>query len=272
MAWVNEGWRDSNRAWWDEAAPLHATSNFYDLKEFVTGRDDIRPFEHDELGSVAGLTLCHLQCHIGTDTLSWARHGASVVGLDFSQPAIDVAQQLAEDCGLSAEFVCADVYDAPAALGHDRFDIVYTGIGALNWLPDINRWAATVAMLLRPGGFLYLVEIHPIIAGLDPEGERIVEDTINAGYQAWNDPEQTGTYAAPQASMKHTETYERHYAISEVVTALLQAGLQLELLGEHEVTNEPLGWLQRGSDGLYRVKAGSPRYPLSYSVKARKPS
>src|ERR1700677_4501018 len=122
--------RAANQARWDEAAPLHAASQLYDLTGSRAGRDDILPFELIELGSVVGLDLVHLQCHLGTDTLSWARHGAHVVGLDFSAAAIDAATQLAIDCAIDAEFVCSDVYDAANALDGRSFDIVYTGIGA----------------------------------------------------------------------------------------------------------------------------------------------
>src|ERR1700722_1238167 len=118
--------RAANRARWDEAVPFHAESLLYDLSGFRAGRDDIRPFELVELGAVDGLDLVHLQCHLGTDTLSWARHGANVVGVDFSPAAVEVAAQLATDCGLAAEFVCADLYDAPEALGGRTFDVVYT--------------------------------------------------------------------------------------------------------------------------------------------------
>jgi SAM-dependent methyltransferase len=146
--------RAANRARWEEAVPHHVASDLYDLAGFRAGRDDLRPFELIELGAVAGHDLVHLQCHLGTDTLSWARHGANVVGVDFAPAAVEAAAQLANDCGLPAEFVCADVYDAPAALDGRTFDVVYTGIGALGWLPDIAGWAQVVARLLRPGGVL----------------------------------------------------------------------------------------------------------------------
>ena len=151
--WGTEG-RAANLARWDEAAPLpDAASELYDLEGFRTGRNDIRPFEHIELGRVAGLDLVHLQRHLGTDTLSWARRGARVVGLDFSPAAIEVATQLAIDCEIEAEFVCSDVYDARYALAGRAFDIVYTGIGALGWLLDLDERALVVDGLLRPVAF-----------------------------------------------------------------------------------------------------------------------
>ena len=260
--------RAANLAWWDEAAPLHAASAHYDLAGFRAGRDDLRPFEPEEVGPVAGRDLVHLQCHLGTDTLSWARHGARVVGLDFSPAAIAIATALAADCGLDAEFVCADVFDAPAALGGRRFDVVYTGIGAINWHPDLSAWARVVAELLRPGGVLYLLEIHPVVFGVIGDGRTIVNDIIEAPYMA---VDEQGTYAVPDAQLANTVTVDRAHALSEVVGAVLGAGLVLELLGEQTFTNAPWPWLVQGDDRYYRLPEGWPRYPLTYSLRARLP-
>lgn len=261
--------REANRAHWDEAVPHHVRSEFYDLDGFRAGRDDIRPFEIEEVGPVDGLDLLHLQCHIGTDTLSWARRGARVVGLDFSAPAVGAARQLTVDCGLDAEFVCADVYDALDALGGRTFDVVYTGIGALGWLADIDRWARVAAGLVRPGGFLYLVEIHPIVIGVVDDGRTISQDIFEAVYESWDEP--GGTYAAPEAAMVNTVTYERAHALSDVVSSLLDAGLVLELFHEQSYTNAPRPWCFRGEDGFYRLPEGWPKFPLTYSIRARRP-
>jgi SAM-dependent methyltransferase len=157
-----EDWLELNRSNWDARVPVHTASRFYDLPGFVAGRDELRPFELEEVGDVTGRQLLHLQCHLGLDTLSWARHGAAVTGLDFSGPALATARELAERIGArDARFVESDVYRAPEALDGRTFDIVYTGLGALCWLPDIDRWARTAASLVAPGGFLYLAEFHP---------------------------------------------------------------------------------------------------------------
>jgi SAM-dependent methyltransferase len=261
--------RAANLLRWDESVPLHEASDLYDLAGFREGRDDIRPFELAELGDVQGSDLLHLQCHLGTDTLSWARHGARVVGLDFSPAAIAAATRLAADCGLEAEFVCADVYDARDALHRRKFDIVYTGIGALGWLPDIGTWAQVAADLLRPGGVLYLVEIHPIVMGVVNDGRTIDQDIFEAAYIKWN--EKAGTYAAPDATFVNTATFERVHALSEVVTALLDVGLHLELFQEQSYTNAPWPWAVKGDDGFYRLPETWPRYPLTYSLRARHP-
>ena len=194
----------ANQARWDESVPWHAESDLYDLAGFRAGRDDIRPFEHEEIGDVQGQELLHLQCHLGTDTLSWARHGARVAGLDFSPNAIEVATALAADCAIDARFWCADVYDAADAVDGRRFDIVSTGIGALGWLPDLSTWAREVASLLRPGGVLYLVEIHPIVIGLLGDGLTMTNDILDAAYIEWD--EKGGTYAAPDAIFENSTT------------------------------------------------------------------
>ena len=257
----------ANLAWWQEAAPLHAGSEFYDLEGLRSGRDVMRPHEVAEIGEVSGRDLVHLQCHIGTDTLSWARRGARTVGLDFSSNSIAVAGQLAAECGVDIEFVCADVYDAPEALGPRRFDTVYTGIGALNWLADLSGWARVVARLLRPGGTLYLSEIHPVVLGLSEDGRTLARDILHAGYQVNTTP--GGTYAVPDAEMANRVTFERVHGIGEVLTAVLGAGLSVEHFGEQHYTNAPWPWTVRGDDGFYRLPDGWPRYPLTYSLRAR---
>jgi SAM-dependent methyltransferase len=262
--------RTANLARWDEVVPQHIASELYDLAGFRAGRDDIRPFELDELGSVAHLDLVHLQCHLGTDTLSWARHGAHVVGLDFSPAAIAAARQLAADCRIDAEFVCADVYDAGEALAGRSFDVVYTGIGALGWLPDMEEWARVVNDLLRPGGALYLVEIHPIVLGVLGDGRTLHQDIFEAQYVRWD--EKGGTYAAPDAEFINTTTFERVHSLSDVTSAILSAGLSVELFHEQSYTNAPWPWTVKGDDGFYRLPPDWPKYPLTFSLLARKRS
>jgi SAM-dependent methyltransferase len=261
-------WRITNRAMWDERAPVHAASAFYDLAAVADGRDDLRPWEDTELGPVAGLDLIHLQCHIGTDTVAWARRGARVVGLDFSPAALAVAAELSERCQVSVEWIEADVYDAVSAAGGRCFDVVYTGIGALGWLPDLPRWATVVRDLLRPGGRLYLVEVHPMWIALIDDGETIGEDAVQAEFCLWDDGRQ-GSYAAPEAVFENTASYERLYSISDVLSALLSSGLNLEFFHEFDVTPAPTPWLERGSDRLYHFPPGHHRFPLVYSLRAR---
>jgi SAM-dependent methyltransferase len=191
-----------------------------------------------------------------------------VVGLDFSSNAVDAATRLARDCQLDAEFVCADVDEAPRALAGRRFDVVYTGVGALNWLPDLARWAAVVNELLRPGGVLYVAEIHPMVLGMGDDGRQLVRDVVHGDFASSDQP--GGTYAVPDAQLVSEVTYERVWSVGEVFTAVRHAGLDVELLCEHSYTNAPWPWAVRGDDGFFRLPVGWPKYPLAYTLRARK--
>ncbi|MFF2007452.1 class I SAM-dependent methyltransferase [Streptomyces sp. NPDC058195] len=264
-------WHEANRAHWDERVPIHAGSEFYDLASFRAGKEALRDFELAEVGDVTGRSLLHLQCHIGVDTLSWARHGAAqVVGLDFSEPAVETARSLARELGFSqdrAAFVAADVHDAAQAVPDSSYDIVYTGIGALNWLPDIGRWAETAASLVAPGGFLYLAEFHPMTDSLDDEtGTKVAYDYFSR--DAWVD-ETPGTYADFDAPTVHNRSVEWTHPIGEVVSALAATGLRIEFLHEHDASLfARFPTLERQDDGFYRFPADRPRIPLMYSIKA----
>jgi SAM-dependent methyltransferase len=261
-------WRELNRANWDDRVPVHVASEFYDLDGFRAGAGSLRPFEAAEAGDVTGKRLVHLQCHVGLDTLSWARRGALVTGLDFSAPAIEAARSLAADLGIDASFVAADVYDAVTALGGRRFDVVYTGIGALVWLPDIYRWAQVVAELLAPGGFLYLVEGHPIAQVMDDaQGAAVVRDYFDDQPRVEDYP-YTYTDGPPLA---HTRSVEFQHQLGQVVTALVDAGLRIDFLNEHDFdVFRRFESLERQGD-LYRFPPGRPRVPLMFSLRATRP-
>src|ERR1700733_627559 len=189
-------WSEVNRRMWDECVPIHVASEFYDVAGFKAGRPQVEPFEVDELGALGGLRLAHLQCHFGLDTLDLVRMHPTLeaVGLDFSAPAIEAARQLAGDIGVAdrARFVHADVHAAADTLGAGAFDVVYTGKGALCWLPDLRPWAEQCAQLLRPKGWLYVCEFHPIGQCLDQD-----QPLVSGNYfdQDPVEDETVGTYA-----------------------------------------------------------------------------
>jgi SAM-dependent methyltransferase len=259
-------WRELNLAMWDERVPIHLASEFYDLAGFKRGASSLQPFEANELGDVTGKELVHLQCHIALDTLSWARRGARVTGLDFSPRAVAAAQALASELGIAARFVCADVYDAPAALGQ-RYDVVYTGIGALLWLPDIERWAAAVAALLRPGGTFYIVEVHPFV-------DVFADATFDVTNDYFHDPagklsEVTGSYADAAAPTAHNRSVEFRHPLGDVISALAGQGLVIEQLREWDHTAYARWpFLERKTTVEYHMPAGKPRLPLLYSLRA----
>jgi SAM-dependent methyltransferase len=264
-----EEWLETNRANWDERVPIHVAGEFYDVEGFRAGHERLRPFEIAEVGDVAGKDLVHLQCHFGIDTLSWARRGARVVGLDFSGPAVEAARGLAAELGLDATFVESDVYDAVGSLGGRTFDVVYTGLGALNWLPDIGRWAGVVADLLRPGGFLYLAEFHPFSRVFGDEDLTVTYDYFQDAPEVWDEP---GTYADLGAETVNNRTYEWLHTLGDVLNAVVDAGLTLESLHEHDYTLFPQWpFLKKSGFDTYRLPEGTPSLPLMYSLRARKP-
>jgi len=262
------GWAAVNRANWDQRVPMHVASGFYDVPGFLAGDSSLRPFEAAELGPVAGRRLLHLQCHLGLDTLSWARRGASVTGLDFSVPAIEQARRLAAEVGAAdARFVAADVYEAVDALRGERFDIVYTGVGALCWLPDLTRWARVVADLLAPGGTLYLVEFHPVTDMFgDDDARTVVTDYFRTDPDVY---EIAGSYTGPAEPSDHDTAINWQHPLGDVVTAVAAAGLRIEFLHEHDLTMfRRYRELEEGEDQLFRLPEGHPRIPLSYSLRA----
>ena len=260
---------EANRSNWDEKVAVHAASDFYGVDRFLAGESTLLDLDRDSLGPVAGMSLLHLQCHFGLDTLSWAREGASVTGLDFSPEAIAKARELAVETGIKARFVEADVYDAPSLIA-DRFDIVYVNVGALTWLPDVPAWARVCAEMLRPGGRLYVHDVHPMLFTLDDE--RADELVVRYPYFEQAVPlrfDDGVDYASHGASFEHTTTYQWSHSLGEIVTALINAGLTLEYLREHDWTvYQPLPGMVETSAGIWRLPDAS--VPLAFSLRARK--
>ncbi len=182
--------RQANRTLWNNWTALHAKSSYYDVEGFKAGKSTLTSIEVDEVDAVAGKSLLHLQCHFGLDTLSWARRGAMVTGVDFCERAIELARSLAQELELPARFAHSDVYDLPTVL-HDEFDIVFTSYGVLYWLPDLRGWADVVARFLKPGGTFFIVEHHPFasVFDLDADGDlRAVHP-----YLGGSEPQQVGS-------------------------------------------------------------------------------
>jgi SAM-dependent methyltransferase len=226
-----------NRARWDELADLHRRSPFYGIDKFRAGDSlGLSPIEAAEIGDVAGKRLVHLQCHIGLDTLYLARRGARATGLDFSPRAIAAARDFARESGLPTRFVEGNLYDA-LDLIPERFDVVYVTWGAICWLPDIARWAAIVATLLVPGGFLYLADGHPAAQMLE-------QDRADGPIESRYDYHTTGdalvfhqpvSYSGDADPMRNTEEHNWIHPLGAIINGLLSAGLALEFLHEHEV-------------------------------------
>jgi SAM-dependent methyltransferase len=270
-----------NRSYWDERAPAHAASPDYAVARFADDPrflSDVVRYDLPRLGDIAGLDLVHLQCHIGTDTVSLGRLGARVTGVDLSAPALEEARRLAVAAGVEASFVQAELYSAPQALGGARFDMVYTGIGALCWLPDIHRWAQVVGELLRPGGKLHVREGHPVLwslADVTPDEPRLIIDHPyfeTAEGEVWDDGEVGVTYVQTDQEFQTTVTHEWNHGLGEIVTALLDAGMELTRLEEHDSVpwEARLGQMSRLDGGEWRLSDRPERLPHSYTLQARR--
>lgn len=261
----------ANRRLWDARTPVHLRSGYYDVAGFREGRNSLHDLEREEVGDVAGRTLLHLQCHFGLDTLSWARLGARATGVDFSPVAVAEARRLAAESGVEARFVESEVYALPDVLD-ETFDVVFTSYGALCWLPDIARWARVASSFVRPGGFLYVAEMHPAAMTLSDEpGIR----QLRIGYPYWSGSqpmrfEEEGTYADYDAPIKLPE-YVWNHGLGDIVTGLVDAGLVLEFLHEHDRTvYQQLPFMKRGVDGWWRLPPTMPALPLLFSLRARR--
>jgi len=268
----------ANRRRWDEMAALHLRGGFYDVDAFREGANTISALERAELGDVAGKSLVHLQCHFGLDTLSWARLGATVTGVDYSAVAIDAARALSAETGVPGRFVRSDVTRAHEALGGETFDVVYTAWGVLGWLPDLPAWAWAVGALLKPGGTFYIAEIHPVVWLFDPEvapsnDACTVQTGDYFGYGRTLDLDGSTSYGAPGARLVNHREYSWLYELGQVITLLLDQGLRLEFVREHPFTCNAVlpGMVQReGVEGWW-LPEGRPNLPLSFSIRARKP-
>ena len=275
--------RAANLKLWNAWSRIHEHAPGYNTAGFLSGETSLKPVELEELGPFVheGTTLLHLQCHFGLDTLSWARQGADVVGLDLSDAAIALARRLAGEAGLSAraEFICSDLYGADAHLGDHQFDVVFVNWGAIEWLPDLERWAAIVAGHLRPGGTFYMAEIHPFAQTLDDDA---AEGELRVRYRYFPAPDEpdvdaiNGSYADPHADTTGLVAYCWSHSFAEILGALTGAGLRLEQFHEFPFAPAPLWDWTLEEDRLYWLPDGMggrrKDQPLTYTLRATKPT
>ncbi|BDH13774.1 class I SAM-dependent methyltransferase [Streptomyces hygroscopicus] len=266
----------ANQANWDARTPVHVASEFYGLDGSRTAEHWFAPFEWTDLGDLAGRDVLHLQCHLGTETAAFAERGAAhTVGLDFSAAAVAEARRLAEEAGRNVEFIRSDVHRAVEALDGRRFDVIYTGKGALCYLPDLATWAGIVSSLLRPGGTFYLVEFHPLLDALGPTPRpdrqelRLHHDYLGGRGPLRSDTPSTYTDGPPVQGA--TTSYEWRHGLGEVISAVVGAGLTVQLVRETEL----LPWkrfdaMVPSENGWWRLPPTEPIVPLLYALRAVK--
>lgn len=266
-----------NRTHWDEVTDVHMGSDFYDVESFKAGENRLHGIELGELGGeVNGKTMLHLQCHFGLDTMGWARLGATVTGIDFSERAIDAARAISSELNIPATFIVSDLYELPSKLD-GQFDIVFTSYGAIYWLPDIHRWGEIAASYLKPGGTFYIVEFHPVGFMFDTDmgqDASMSDFVLKYPYFHEDDPivDDSADYADPNAPVKNTRTYSWSHSLSDIANALIGGGLQLEYIHEFPFsTIKQFNFLEQHDDGYWYPPAGKHDMPMIFSMKARKP-
>ncbi len=263
---------EANRDNWNDRAGIHARSRTYDLEAFRADPEHLSGvvrFDAETLGDLSGLKVVHLQCHIGTDTLSLARLGAEVTGVDLSDHSIEVARELFESTGTPGRFVSANVYDALEAVGGD-FDLVYTGVGSLCWLPNIERWGGVVASLLRPGGRLHIRDAHPMANSVDDsQTERL---TLRFPYfevaepLVWDEP---FTYTDGEDELVATRSYEWNHGVGEIVMSLIDRGMRIDFLREHrEIDWQPFERMVQAGNKWVLPDDQRDLLPLMFSLGA----
>lgn len=258
---------NTNQELWNNWIPMHAKSDFYDIDGFKKGKTSLRKIELAELTDVKDKTMLHLQCSFGLDSLSWARKGANVTGVDFSPTGIKLANELSEELHIPAEFICANIYDLLNVLNKE-YDIVYTSYGVLGWLDDLNKWAKVVTHFLKKGGCFYIVEFHPFINMFKENWSKISNFYFHHRQPTLYN--QQGSYIDRTIDFNHP-SYIWPYTISEVLTALSNAGLTLEFF--HEFPYSPYDCfpsLKEVNEGEYVSKEGPFEVPMTFSLRARK--
>ena len=263
-----ENYIEINRESWNNRTDAHLTSEFYDVDGFLKGRNSLNSIELGLLGNVKGKKILHLQCHFGQDSLSLARMGASVVGVDLSDKAISAGKDLADKMNVDAQFICCDLYDLPMHL-EDQFDIVFTSYGTIGWLPDLNKWANLISHYLKLGGHFVFAEFHPVVWMFDDDFKFVKYNYAQAGPIAENEE---GTYADKSADIQQNYVSWNH-GLSEVVTALLAKKISIQKFQEfdyspyncfdHTIEFEP---------GKYRINHLENKIPMVYALLGEKES
>lgn len=261
-----------NLARWNEATPIHARSKDYDLESFMKGRNSLHKIELEELKNVKGKTLLHLQCQFGMDTLSWARLGATrVVGVDFSDVAINLANSINKELALPAEFICANIYDLPDVLD-EEFDIIFTSYGVLTWLPDLKKWAEIVARYLKKGGIFFIAEFHPFTWIFDDENK--TELVYRYPYFYGKEPlyyTSEFTYTDQDAEIKNVDSYNWQHTFGDILTALINERLTILSVKEYPFTFFPqYPFMDEFEKGVWKFEDDKYNIPLIFSVKAVK--
>lgn len=261
-----ESFVEINRNAWNLRTNIHLTSSFYNQEEFLKGKNSLNSIELDLLGDVKGKKILHLQCHFGQDSISLARMGAKVIGIDLSDKAIETAKHTAQSLGVDAEFICCNIYDLLQFLD-DQFDIVFTSYGVIGWLPDLDKWAGIVSRYLKPSGTFIFVEFHPLVWTFDTDFQKIaynyfnVETIVETETGSYTDGDKTVTY----------ETMSWNHNTGEVLNSLIGSGI--EICSFNEYNYSPYNCFKHTvefEEGKFRIEHIGDRMPMVFSLVGKK--
>jgi len=259
-------YKEINRQSWNNKVDAHIDSEFYDMNGFLSGKSSLNSIELELLGDIKDKRILHLQCHFGQDTISLAREGAKVTGIDLSDKAIQRANEIAKKCEVNANFICCDIFDLPNHL-NEQFDIVFTSYGTIGWLPDLDKWATIVSRYLKPNGRFVFVEFHPVVWMFDDDFDKIGYNYFNSGAIVENEE---GTYADREAEINQDYIVWNH-SMSEIVNSLLNNGLRIDCLDEYDYSpydcfNKTIEFEPK----KYRIKHLGNKIPMVFAIKATK--
>lgn len=261
-----EDYREVNKNSWNEKTKYHVKSEFYDVQGFLSGQSSLNSIELELLGDIRDKSVLHLQCHFGQDSISLARMGATVTGVDISNEAIDQANELALKVGEKVDFICCDVYDLPNHL-NKQFDIVYTSYGVIGWLPDLDKWAQLIDRFLKPGGNFILVEFHPVVWIFDDDFKHVKYSYFKTDAIVETE---TGTYADTNAPLE-LKTITWNHSLSEVFNSLLSQNLSVNTFNEYNYS--PYNCFNHTSEpqpGRFNIEHMDQKLPMVYAVVASK--
>lgn len=255
-----------NKKTWNNKTEVHVNSAFYDNESFLNGKSTLKDIELKLLGDITGKKILHLQCHFGQDTLSFSRMGGRATGVDLSDKAIEKAKEFNEQLGLNASFICCDLYDLPNH-SNEKFDIVFTSYGTIGWLPDLNKWANTVAHFLKPGGRFVFVEFHPMVWMFDNDFKEVYYSYFNTEAII---EEITGTYADKDAPIE-TNSVTWNHPTSEVLNALISNKLEINSFDEYDYSPyNCFNQTEEFEEGKFRIKHLQNKIPMVFALTATK--
>ncbi len=262
-----QNYYEANRRLWDKLASVHVKSDFYDQSSFLAGKSSLKEIELTELGDVSGKSMLHLQCHFGQDSISWAKKGAHVVAVDFSEGAISIAKDINEKLKTEVDFICCNVYDLPDHVS-EKFDIVFTSYGIINWLHDLDRWGELIASYMHETSVFYMVEFHPILWMYDDAFNKVEHP-----YQSEAEPlmHVSGSSYTESEQKNGKKEYCWNHGIGRVMNALIKAGLKIEFFNEFNYSPyRTFKEMTEFEKGKFVINKFGYKVPHLFSIKASK--